>query len=507
MNSRNSFKNKLIKLVVFSILSVFIIGQVTQIYIKYSAAKNNLYEKIDNTISILSSSLAEAIWDYDNDQIEAIGNSIFVNDEILRLKIEDNQKGVVYEKEREIFLDSVNNIHINKIIIKNDTDIGQFSLVYTNSLLISQLINDILQELIIIILVIIVVLIVISRTIIKLTGPLQKLGEIAVNITDHLDEDITLQGNTIEVSSLINSLNNMKLKIKHYTDELEFLNVSLEEKVEIRTNELNESNSKLLFTIKELENANKELELASKIKLTRKLVAGVAHEINTPLGNAIMLSSYLESEFNNLKNTIIKDKDNISDQLHNQMNSFDSSFSKLEISLRELVKLIDQFKALNISLDNNIYKEVNLNELISKSVRLITKSHKEKIILNIECNDSISFSTRPILIIELLRQLIDNTIIHAYDENSEIKVLISCKENTDTVTIDYIDYGRGIDSGFIKNAFMPFAKEQRMTPGAGLGLAIVENLVVMGLNGSINCSSIKNKETHFKITLNKTHHF
>lgn len=502
-NDNRSFKSKFTNLVVITILGVFVIGQIVNITLKYNSANRTLEERIENLVGTLTISLTEAMWDYDEDQISAVCDSIFISDEVNSLVVSDSIKGVVYERKNTVTNESIKLFQINQNVIKKEKNIGSFTLEYTNALLLKRLLLEVVQEAVIIVFVILVVLYVITKTIKRLTDPLQKLETIAINITDNLDESIELHANSLEINSLIKSFTKMKSKIKQYNKELEALNLSLEDKVSIRTNELNESNIKLRDTIHKLEKAKEELEIVSKIKLTSKLVSRIAHEINTPLGNAVTITSYIEKQFVGLKEMLTtQNTDNPKFDFDNA-SSIDNSLIKLANSLKEAVRLINQFKALNVSMYMRDYKLTNLKDLIYHSIEMIQSNYDAPLSIDVKCSEDILIKTRPVLIVEILKQLIDNTVIHAFQNMQEIRILIKCKEDIDTITLDYIDYGKGIDDGFIDTVFMPFSKEKRMSPGVGLGLAIVENLVVIGLKGTITCSSSKNNETLFSITFYK----
>ncbi len=111
-----------------------------------------------------------------------------------------------------------------------------------------------------------------------------------------------------EVGRMANTFNIMADSIEKSRNELQTLNVSLEQRVKERTNELTETNHELNIALDDLKITQNELIQMSKLKLTSKLVSGVAHEVNTPLGISITLSSYLSEQCTVIRKILKKEK-------------------------------------------------------------------------------------------------------------------------------------------------------------------------------------------------------
>ncbi|MBI9012256.1 MAG: HAMP domain-containing histidine kinase [Clostridiales bacterium] len=498
MSKKNNDKKELSKSlthsVAIAILMIFITAQLIQVVVKYNILNSNLEDKMENVNGVLISSLTEAVWDYDEEQIHSIGDSVFINTEIYSLIVRDAITGVVYDKVLES--DEKNLNLITSDINRNGSVIGSLELKYTKKALYRNLMVDSMQELFIVLVLILGIFFVMTRNINKTIKPIKELEFYANNIIK--DFDMKLESDIMEIDSLITSFMSMKEQVIMYTQELKILNDSLENKVEMRTNELMEKNTELEGVISKLHSAEKEILKISNIKLTTKLVSGVAHEIGTPLGNAVTISSYIDQMV-----SLRESSDGIKYEIPiGEYESLDISQKKLSESLRQVVKLVNQFKALNVSLEHKVERDVNMNEFLEKSMNIIVFDYDESIKYDIECDKSIDFLIRPTLMLEVLKQLVDNSVIHGYQEKEDIKLNISCKKIMDGIVIVFKDFGKGMTEEFCEVAFMPFSKVERLSPGTGLGLAIVENLVVNGLGGSISCDASSETGTAFIIELN-----
>ncbi len=144
---------------------------------------------------------------------------------------------------------------------------------------------------------------------------------------------------------MANTFNIMADSIEKSRNELQTLNVSLEQRVKERTNELTETNHELNIALDDLKITQNELIQMSKLKLTSKLVSGVAHEVNTPLGISITLSSYLSEQCTVIRKILKKEKI-VEPELTEIIDDSLETTQSLVKSLRRVAELIDSFKEL-----------------------------------------------------------------------------------------------------------------------------------------------------------------
>lgn len=291
--------------------------------------------------------------------------------------------------------------------------------------------------------------------------------------------------------------------VNQKTNELEMLNYELENRVKERTGELSNLNYELEASLERLIETQEQLVQSKKYEALGKLVSGVAHEINTPLGNAITSISYshriiskLDDSFKN--NTLDKEKllESISDLYSSNSISNDnlnkaaliiSKFKLLEISrLTKNIEKIDLKTVINMTVDNMIYQN------------LITENVEIK--LNIA--DEISLRSPVSWIQEISTNLILNSIQHNNGKSVVIQVRAKKLAN-ESISIIFEDNGIGISADNKKRVFDPFYTLKNSNENIGLGLSIAHNIIVSNLYGTIKLDSEYGKYTRFTITLPK----
>lgn len=292
--------------------------------------------------------------------------------------------------------------------------------------------------------------------------------------------------------------------------ELKKFNEKLEEKVERRTYLLNETNKELeksMYKLQlkqgEVESANVQLEesikelneiqnrliQSEKMAALGNLVAGVAHEINTPLGVAITAVSHIDKMTNDIIEEININKLTKRGFQH-YINSIEKSTLMTIKNLEYAKNLIQKFK--QVAVDQQI-REKRLIVLTDYIKDVLMSLHPEikkyDVEILIECSEKINIYTYPGAISQIITNLIINSLTHGYVENEHqiIKIIIEKEESM--LKIEYSDDGNGVNLEILNNLFDPFFTTKRGSGGTGLGLNIVYNLVVDLLNGNIEAKS------------------
>ena len=233
------------------------------------------------------------------------------------------------------------------------------------------------------------------------------------------------------------------------------------------------------------------------------LIAGVAHEINTPLGSSVTLSSYLKKETELLEerflNKILSQKD-FEDYLQHSR----ESHRLLMINLNRTVDLIQSFKALTIDKSSQDRLWVDLNQYVKDVVfSLKALSMKNHIQMDIDFSDPIKLYCLPGDFSQVLTQLVQNSISHGFKGDRKGSIKISFRKIPgDSILVHYRDDGEGMSGEVLKKAFDPFFTTNRGADGGiGLGLYIVFNLISHVFKGTITCTSRIGKGTEFTIRL------
>jgi len=285
--------------------------------------------------------------------------------------------------------------------------------------------------------------------------------------------------------------------------EILTLNETLENKVKERTKELQESNQELEKSMEKLKQTQDTLIETEKMASLGELVAGVAHEINTPIGLSLTGITHFISTSNKIAKLYENDELNEED-FQNFINTSKELAKSININLEKTANLVRSFKQVAVDQSSDGKREFELISYIDEillSINNITK--KTKISIDIDAPSSITLNSYPGVISQIFTNLIMNTIKHAYDKGEKGKIEIIIKDKTQNIDITYKDYGKGISEENLSKIFNPFFTTKRDDGGSGLGLSIIYNLITTKLNGSIHCESKLDEGTTFKISIQK----
>ncbi|MGK0290379.1 MAG: signal transduction histidine kinase [bacterium] len=280
---------------------------------------------------------------------------------------------------------------------------------------------------------------------------------------------------------------------KKAEQEIRKLNNELEKRVEQRTEKLNQA-------LLDLQSAQEQLVLSEKIASLGSLVAGISHEINTPVGIGVSSSSHLLKEINHLGDLYEKNE-----MTQNHFENFIGISRELSTilmgNLQRSSELIKSFKKLSTDQSIDIMREFNLKDylndiLLSLYPKLKQGKHKVEVI----CNSDVWINSYPGVFSQIVTNLLINAIIHAYESQKEgkIKIEIEVLESNE-VSFIFSDNGSGIPYDVLPRIFDPFFTTKRGSGGSGLGLHIVYNLVKYQLHGGIQCESKLGEGTQFSL--------
>jgi len=284
---------------------------------------------------------------------------------------------------------------------------------------------------------------------------------------------------------------------------------SLEEKITTRTSELSE-------TVRQLQTTQKQLVESEKMSALGNLVAGVAHEVNTPLGIAITTHSIMADELKKLEDKLDSQSLSMKD-MKNFRHTADSAIAMQGENLVRAKNLMENFKKTAADQHQLEIETLDIGQYYQQVISTLRSILKpQKVSLEIECQDKIVLATYPGVHAQILTNLISNSVKHGFsnnsdndksphDTNQENKITINVKQlSTGEVTVSYCDNGRGLSKKAEQHVFEPFFTTARKQGGIGLGMSIVYNLISQKLNGAIE---LKNSDSgacfHYKFKANK----
>lgn len=257
-----------------------------------------------------------------------------------------------------------------------------------------------------------------------------------------------------------------------------------------------------LLLVENLKETQNQLVQKEKFSSLGRLVAGVAHEVNTPLGIGITASSHLVSEAEKIKKNY--ENRNLSEKLFTySLNEMIETSRLIQNNLERAGDLINSFKKVSV---NNIIDHVrkfhpkeHLNDLLLTMGPLL---QGKKITVNLNCDDDLKITNNPALITQIFNNLISNSIKHGYHEKVEgiIEITIT-PYRSDELKIIYKDDGAGMDQSALANIYEPFFTTHRFDGSSGLGMFVIFNIVTQKLNGKIEVNSTPGKGTKVEIIL------
>ena len=291
-------------------------------------------------------------------------------------------------------------------------------------------------------------------------------------------------------------------RLKKVEREIIQLNELLEGKVVERTRSLSDANNQLGKAYDDLKQAQQTLVESEKMASLGSLVAGVAHEINTPIGISVTASSYLQERVADFKLHI--DSKQLSRSYLNEFTvNLDESMQLLQSNLRRASELIASFKQVAVDQSSearyNFSLADNLHQVV---VSLGHKLKKAQCEVDIQCDPKLSIFSFPGSFTQIYSNLILNSINHGFDNwDKPKKITIKVEQEGEELLINYSDNGRGIPPEILPRIFDPFVTSKRGQGGSGLGTHIIYNLVVQLLKGRISCVSEPGNGAQFHIRL------
>lgn len=253
----------------------------------------------------------------------------------------------------------------------------------------------------------------------------------------------------------------------------------------------------------ELKQSQEQLVQAEKEASLGQLVAGIAHEINTPVGIGVTAASHLVE----ITDDVIRSFEDRTARKEDMERYFEAAKQNGDLLLRNLKKtaeLVKSFKMVAVDQTSGERRKFNVKSYLEDIIfSLGPKLKKSPHTVRIKCPDDYYIDSYPGAFAQVVTNLLINAILHAYDEREkgDIDIEVAKNRNNDDMTLSLRDGGKGISKENLKKIFDPFFTTNRKGGGTGLGLHIVANIVSQNLKGKIVCESEVGRGTTFTITL------
>ena len=326
----------------------------------------------------------------------------------------------------------------------------------------------------------------IARPLNRLISSIAETDENGIPVREIPSSDIS------EVEVLTITMNNMIASISKSRESLIIHKDRLEELVSERTNELQESLDKL-------NDAKDQLVESEKMAALGGLVAGVAHEINTPIGIGVTAASHLEDKTKKFFKVFESGK--ISKKELQLFLDVVKESSRLILSnMNRAADLVQSFKQVAVDQMSRERRRFNFKEYIDEVLlSLRPKYKKTNFKVLVDCPEDFSIDSFPGAISQILTNLVVNSLTHGFENKDTGEIKIKVQKENKVAKLIFEDNGIGFSDEVKNKIFEPFFTTKRGTGGTGLGMHIVYNLVTQTLNGSIKCLSREGEGSIFEI--------
>jgi signal transduction histidine kinase len=231
------------------------------------------------------------------------------------------------------------------------------------------------------------------------------------------------------------------------------------------------------------------------------LVAGVSHEINTPIGIGVTAASFMDEKSKNFQ-VLFQENNMKKSDLEEYLKTVRDTTGMIRTNLQRASELIRSFKQVAVDRSVEMKRKFNIKDYIQEvlvSLQPNLKKTKHQVTVNGE--PGIEVFSDPGALSQIITNLLMNSLIHAYGPDDEGHISIAMAKQHNDLIIQYSDDGRGMPEEVVEQIFNPFFTTNRGGGGTGLGMHIVYNLVTQSLGGTIRCDSRAGTGTTFIIQI------
>lgn len=250
-----------------------------------------------------------------------------------------------------------------------------------------------------------------------------------------------------------------------------------------------------------IRNTQEALASSERMAALGGLVAGVAHEVNTPIGVGVTAASFLKEKVGMLERNYkggMLAKSDFEQFIADANESTDILYKNLD----RAAELVASFKRISIDQTHDDKRNLDLGDYFRDIATSLSHEIKRTPhALKIDCPPGLKLETWPGAIAQIVTNFVMNSLNHAFEPGVAGTMTLSAKVEGKRVHIDYADDGKGVSAEDLKKLFVPFFTTARAKGGSGLGLSVVERLVVDRLGGSIVAKSRPGQGLRFAIVL------
>lgn len=254
-------------------------------------------------------------------------------------------------------------------------------------------------------------------------------------------------------------------------------------------------------SLEKLHRTQKEMIHSAKMAALGDLVAGVAHEVNTPIGVCVTASSFLSERTRQLRELYEKGEMKRSD-LEKYLALAEESSASVLTNLERAAELVQSFKKVAADQSSEEKRVFDLRSYLEQIlVSLRPQFKRTPHTVHVDCPEGLTLDSYPGAFMQIMTNLVMNSLVHGFSDGLPGEIFIKVDSVGDDVALSYRDTGVGMDKEQRERIYDPFYTTRRGSGGTGLGMNIVYNLVTQTLKGSILLETAPGQGAVFLLTL------
>jgi signal transduction histidine kinase len=268
--------------------------------------------------------------------------------------------------------------------------------------------------------------------------------------------------------------------------QLRELNDALETRVRERSAALEQANRDLSNALETLKRTQHDLIASEKMASLGSLVAGIAHELNTPIGNSVLASTALTDRVAEFQRTLAEGSIRRS-ALNHHLEEVQLACGLISSSLERAASLIASFKQIAVDQTNDQRRRFRLQSVaLDTAATYAPRLRRSAIHMQVDVPPELELDSYPGSLYQVFNNLINNALLHAFEGRNCGSLWLSARAAGDEqVEIVFRDDGTGMAEEVQRHVFDPFFTTKMGSGGTGLGMNIVYNIVTGVMGGRI----------------------
>ncbi|MBB5607635.1 MULTISPECIES: sensor histidine kinase [unclassified Janthinobacterium] len=458
----------------------------------------------------LQTSLPSALWDLDKSKVDSIVAAEMLPPELIAIRVYDASVGLFAGEMRDaagalqpLLSDlAIAGMPVEAPLVFRDAGgdgsgarpviVGKVIVNFSGEQINAALRSEVRRKVMEVLLLDIILVAALSLSLRIIFRPLRQLRDGLVDLATRGSDDVEELPETRrdELGDVIRGFNAVQRKLK-----------SIIERIREAEDAARRSQHETAQAMDELRRAQESLLQAERLASLGSLVAGVAHEINTPVGIALTSASVLKEATDDISAAVAGGAIKKTDIMRYLETASESARLIMNNAYRA-AHLIHSFKQIAVDQVSEARRLFELRDYIGEVVASLQPTLKKtRIAITIDCPPEIMFDSYPGALAQVLTNLVLNCVEHAFDADTAGTIHIGVRCDQDWIDMQVRDNGRGIAPDLIDRVFDPFVTTRRGQGGTGLGLNIVFNLIAKQFGGTITVHSTVGQGATFLLRL------